>query len=65
MCIRDRARVLLGWVGRLFLVGVDVVEHRLAARRALVQRVDDLRRLVRIDVVVPDQPQVAERVRCV
>ena len=56
------AGVLLCRVSSFLGVGGDVVEHRLARRCALMQRVDYLHGLIRVDVAVPGEAEGAERV---
>ena len=51
----EQAGVLLVRVRRLLLVGVDIIKDRIAGGGPLPQGIDDLHRLVRVDVVVPDQ----------
>ena len=58
----EQAGVRLVRVLRLLRLGIDVVEHRLARLGALPEGVDDLHRLLRVDVVVPGQLQFAQRV---
>ena len=61
----EKTRILLGWVSRLFLGCVNIVENGLSSFCPLSQGVHDLHRFVRIDVAVIGQPEFFQSVAAV
>ena len=61
----EQPHVPLRRISSFFLVGVNVVEDGFARQHAIAQGADDFHRLVRIDVRVPRQMQIPQRVAAV
>ena len=61
----EQPRIALGGVGRFFGVGIYVVKNRFARRGAGAHSIHDLDGLIRIDVVIPRQAQIAKRIPAV
>ncbi|MFR7988993.1 MAG: hypothetical protein ACLU5F_00190 [Anaerovoracaceae bacterium] len=61
----EQVRIFFFRIFFLFLVSVDIVKHSFTGFRAAFQRIDDFHRLLRIDVVVPGQPETAKGVSAV
>ena len=57
---KEQPGIFLIGIGCLFLLGVNIVENRLASQSPLLQSVDDLNGLVRVNVAVIGQPQVPQ-----
>ena len=54
---KEEPRILLGRIGGLLLVGINIIEDGLTGQSPLLQRVDNLHRLIGVDVAVVGQVQ--------
>ena len=60
-----QSRVFLGGVSRFFLICINVIEDRIACFGVEVHIIYDFHGLVRVDIVVPSQPQVPQGISTV
>ena len=52
----EQTGILLGWVCCFLLIGINVIENRFAGLGMFLEIIDDLDRLIRINMGVPGQP---------
>ncbi len=58
----EQARVALVGVGGLFRFGINIVKNGFAVQGAIAQGVHNLHGFVRVDVAIPRQAQIAQRI---